>query len=68
MVYSPIELLIFLALIAIGLILIIFVIKLFIVLLPAFIVAAIVYFITKNLMLTGAAFLIIAAIAILKRL
>ncbi|MCD6458949.1 MAG: hypothetical protein J7K82_08910 [Thermoproteales archaeon] len=60
------ELLLFIMLIVIGLFLIIFIAKIFLVLLPAIIVAIIVYYITKNLLLTGIAFIIIAAISLLK--
>lgn len=55
-------------LVIIGLV-IIFVIKLVVVLIPAAIVAAIVWFVTNgNAWLTGVAFLVIAALSILKKL
>jgi hypothetical protein len=55
-------------LIIIGLIIIVLV-KLFLVLIPAIIVAAIVYFVTGgNLFLTGIAFLIVALLSLLSKI
>lgn len=54
-------------LIILGLI-ILLVIKLIIVLIPAAIVAAVVYFLTGSMWWAGLAFLIVAALSVLKRL
>jgi len=56
----------FLLLIVVGLVLILFIVKIALVLLPAAVVALIVYLITGDLLLTGIAFLVISAIALLK--
>lgn len=56
-----------LVLVIIGLIIIVL-IKLFLVLIPAIIVAAIVYFLTGDLLWTGIAFLVVALISIAARI
>lgn len=59
--------LVLIAFLAIGFVIIVFVVKAFIFLLPAAIVAAIVWWITGSPMLTGIAFLVIAAISLARR-
>ena len=60
-------LLLLIVFVAVGLIIIVFVIKAVLFLLPAAIVALIVWFITGSHLLTGLAFLLIAAISIARR-
>jgi len=54
-------------LIIIGLIIVVL-IKLFLVLIPAILVAVVVYFLTGDLLWTGIAFLIVAALSLLSKL
>jgi hypothetical protein len=54
-------------LIILGLV-IIFIVRLVLVLIPAAVVAFVVWYFTKDLFLTGVAFLVIAALSILKKL
>jgi len=56
-----------LVLIIIGLIIIVL-IKLFLVLIPAIIVAAIVYFVTGDLLWTGIAFVVVALLSLIARI
>ena len=66
--YSILELLIFAALVIIGIMILIFLIKLVFWLIPAAIVAFIVWFLTSSLWLAGIAFLIIAALSLIRRI
>jgi len=61
------DLLALIALVIIGLI-IIFIIRLLLILIPAALVAFVVWFLTGNLWWAGIAFLVIAALSILKKL
>lgn len=60
--------LIVLALIAIGVLIIVFVVKAIILLIPAGLVALIVYLLTSDVKLTAIAFLVVALVCLLKRL
>ena len=60
-------LLVLVALVIVGLVIIVFVVKAFIFLLPAAITAGIVWWLTGSTMYTGIAFLVIAAISLIKR-
>jgi hypothetical protein len=66
--YSLVELLIFAALVIVGIMVLIFLIKLVFWLIPAAIVAFIVWFLTSSLWLAGIAFLIIAALSIIRKI
>lgn len=66
--YSILELLIFAALVIIGIMVLIFLIKLLFWLIPAAIVAFIVWFLTSSLWLAGVAFLIIAALSLIRKI
>jgi len=57
-----------LLLVAIGLLLIVFVVKLLIALLPAALVALVVWLLTKDKLLTAVAFLAVAVVSLFKRL
>jgi len=61
------EILGLIGLIIIALVIIV-VVRLFLILVPAIVVALVVWFITENSWLTGVAFLVIAALSILKKL
>lgn len=62
------EVLVALLLVAIGLLLIVFVVKLLIALLPAALVALVVWLLTKDKLLTAVAFLAVAVVSLFKRL
>ena len=62
------EALLALALVVIGLLLIVFVIKLLVLLLPAALVALVVWLLTQNKLLTALAFLAVALVSLLKLL
>lgn len=64
---SLLELAVLLILLIIGVLIILFIAKVLFFLLPAAIIAIIVWFITNDRLLTGVAFLLIAAISIAKR-
>jgi hypothetical protein len=61
------ELVVLLILLIIGVLIIVFIAKVLLFFLPAAIVALVVWFITYDRLLTGIAFLVIAAISIAKR-
>ncbi len=65
--YSILELLVFAALVIIGIMILIFLIKLVLWLIPAAIVAVIVWFFTSSLWWAGIAFLIIAALSLIRK-
>ena len=65
---DPLEIGLSLLFIVLGLIIITILVKTVIMLIPAAIVAAIVYFLTGSYLYTAGAFLIIAAISLLKKL
>ncbi len=62
------ELLVFAALVIIGIVILIFLIKIALWLIPAAIVAFIVWFLTSSLWLAGIAFLIIAALSLIRKI
>jgi len=62
------EVLVALLLVGIGLLLIVFVVKLLIALLPAALVALVVWLLTKDKLLTAIAFLAVAVVSLFKRL
>ncbi len=66
--YSILELLVFVALVIIGIMILIFLIKLVLWLIPAAIVAFIVWFLTSSLWWAGIAFLVIAALSLIRRI
>jgi hypothetical protein len=65
---DAISLLLFLGTLIIGFLIIVFVVKLVVVLVPAGIVALIVWWVTNNPLYTGVAFLLVALISLVKKL
>jgi len=66
--YSLLEVFIFAVLIIIGLIILIFIVKLLLIFLPAAVIALVVWFLTSSLFWAGVAFVVVAIIAIARRL
>jgi hypothetical protein len=66
--FSIMELIVFAALIIIGILILVFLIKLVFMFIPAAIIAFIVWFLTGSLYYAGIAFLIIAVIAIIRKI
>lgn len=64
---TPVGLLLLVVFLIIGFLIIVFVVRLLIFLLPAGVVALVVWWITQEPLLTGIAFLVIAALSLAKR-
>ena len=65
---DPLEIGLAILFIILGLIIVVFVVKALFMLIPAAVVAVIVYYLTGSPLYTGIAFLVIAAISLLKKL
>ena len=64
----PLETIIMALFILIAILIIILIIKMIVILLPAVLVAGVVWLITRDTFLTGLAFLLVALVALIKRL
>lgn len=66
--YSIWEILLFAVLVIIGLAIVIFLIKIFLIFLPAAIIAFVIWFLTGSLFWAGVAFLVISVLSVLRKI